>query len=298
MAKGVFTTKVVPSYDDLPEERYHFPKTYLNQVKETIGDWILYYEPRRMGGGLSGTGGRQSYIATAQVSNIEKDPKVKDHFYVFVSNYIEFDNPVPFKIGQNYFEQALMKGDGSTNKGSFGRSVRVLPEHEYSQILQIGFQRKEVVDTGLNLNRVNEDVEPFDQVRVDKLVKRTFRDAAFSSNIRKAYSYSCAMTGIKLTNLENRYEVEAAHIKPVGNSHNGPDSIRNGLALSRTFHWMFDQGIITISDQYDIIVDEKLIPDNLLDLVNKTGKLILPDDERFYPHEKFLKYHRDIMFRG
>ena len=27
MAKAVLTTKVDPSYDDLPEERYHFPRT-------------------------------------------------------------------------------------------------------------------------------------------------------------------------------------------------------------------------------------------------------------------------------
>ncbi len=44
--KGIFTTKPVPSYDDLPEVRYHFPKTYLNQVERTVGDWIAYYEPR------------------------------------------------------------------------------------------------------------------------------------------------------------------------------------------------------------------------------------------------------------
>ena len=30
--------------------------------------------------------------------------------------------------------------------------------------------------------------------------------------------------------------------------HHGPDSIRNGLALSRTFHWLFDRGIISIAD--------------------------------------------------
>ena len=30
MVKAVLTTKVDPSYDDLPEERYHYPRTYLN----------------------------------------------------------------------------------------------------------------------------------------------------------------------------------------------------------------------------------------------------------------------------
>ena len=31
MAKAVLTTKVDPSYDDLPEDRYHFPHRYLNR---------------------------------------------------------------------------------------------------------------------------------------------------------------------------------------------------------------------------------------------------------------------------
>ena len=47
MTKAVFTTKVTPSYKDLPEDRYHFPRTYLNYVRQSVGDYIVYYEPRR-----------------------------------------------------------------------------------------------------------------------------------------------------------------------------------------------------------------------------------------------------------
>ncbi|HXA22729.1 MAG TPA: hypothetical protein VNW90_10535 [Acetobacteraceae bacterium] len=42
MAKAIFTTKVDPTYDDLPEFRYHFPRTYLRAVEATVGDWIIY----------------------------------------------------------------------------------------------------------------------------------------------------------------------------------------------------------------------------------------------------------------
>jgi putative restriction endonuclease len=44
VTKAVFTSKIEPSYDDLPEERYHFPRTYLRQVEAAVGDWIVYYE--------------------------------------------------------------------------------------------------------------------------------------------------------------------------------------------------------------------------------------------------------------
>ncbi len=62
MTKAVLNTKVNPEYDDLPEERYHFPKTYLNQVSLAVGDLAIYYEPRRPSGDLSSSGGRQSYV--------------------------------------------------------------------------------------------------------------------------------------------------------------------------------------------------------------------------------------------
>jgi len=41
MTKAVFITKINSIYDDLPEERYHFPRQYLSRVQATMGDWII-----------------------------------------------------------------------------------------------------------------------------------------------------------------------------------------------------------------------------------------------------------------
>ncbi len=70
------------------------------------------------------------------------------------------------------------------------------------------------------------------------------------------------MTALKLSNGGGRPEIEAAHIRPVGAEHHAPDSTRNGLALSRTFHWLFDRGVISIADDYKIILAEKRSPIN------------------------------------
>jgi hypothetical protein len=93
MTKAVLTTKVDPTYDDLPEVRDHFPRTHLRQVEAALGDWIVYYEPRRTTGDLSSRGGRQAYIATARVDRIDPDPARPDHFYAFVSakKYVRHD---------------------------------------------------------------------------------------------------------------------------------------------------------------------------------------------------------------
>jgi putative restriction endonuclease len=55
MTKAVLTTKVSPAYDDLPEERYHFPRAYLNQIRQALNDCIIYYEPRRQDSGCRKT---------------------------------------------------------------------------------------------------------------------------------------------------------------------------------------------------------------------------------------------------
>lgn len=132
--KAVFTSKIDPGYDDLPEQRYHFPRTYLRQVEATIGDWIVYYEPRRSSTDPSSRGGRQSYFATARVEKIDRDFGRDEHFYAYVANYLEFERPVPFKDGELYYEAGLRRSDGGTSKGAFGRAVRNITDAEYNLI--------------------------------------------------------------------------------------------------------------------------------------------------------------------
>src|SRR3546814_13815841 len=50
-----------------------------------------------------------------------------------------FDHPIPFREIDHYYESALRKDDGSTNRGSFGRAVRSIPDHEFEAILAVGF---------------------------------------------------------------------------------------------------------------------------------------------------------------
>ncbi len=139
MTKAVFTTKSISSYDDLPEVRYHFPKTYRNQVERAIGDWIVYYEPRRSSNDPASRGGAQVYFATARLVRVVSDPAHPDHFYAEVEDYLQFTRPVPFREGTHYYESGLEKLDGSTNKGAFGRAVRNLSDAEYDLIWLAGF---------------------------------------------------------------------------------------------------------------------------------------------------------------
>ncbi|HWV51224.1 HNH endonuclease [Pseudorhodoplanes sp.] len=294
MTKAIFTVKAGSGYDDRPEEFYHFPATYLNQVRRAVGDHIIYYEPRRSDASSSG---RQSYFATARVTEIVEDRKLEGHYYALVADYLDFDRPVPFSEGEHYYESILKRQDGKTNKGAFGRAVREVPDDQFDLILKAGFstelapfEEKELSASGFEEAQL-EFVRPI----VEMTVSRPFRDVAFKRSVRHAYGNRCAVTGLKLINGGGRPEVQAAHIKPVAS--NGPDSVRNGLALSGTCHWMFDRGLISVADDYSILVSDKL-PEQARALLNTSGKLILPDDQSRYPNPYYLEFHRSCVFKA
>src|SRR3546814_7483993 len=106
-----------------------------------------------------------------------------------------------------------------------------------------------------------EDDAPFERRVEERLTRRPFRDAAFAKLVRDAYDATCALTGLRLINGGGRCEVEAAHIRPVGDGHGGPDSVRNGIALSQTMHWMFDRGLVSLTDDLEILVVREAIPE-------------------------------------
>ena len=299
MTKAIFTTKREPTYDDLPELRYHFPKTYLRQAEASVADWIVYYEPRRPAADPSEAGGRQAYFATAKVTRIEADPRKPDHFYAFVSDFLEFDRPVPFKEGDHYYESKLQRDDGRTSKGAFGRSVRSLPDSEYDEILGHGFATILQPAEGsirLPMQTADEPAE-FQRPIIERIVARPFRDAAFAAAVKSAYDDTCAVTGLRIINGGGRSEVQAAHIRPVAKS--GPDSVRNGIALSGTAHWMFDRGMLSVGDDYSILLAKGRVPDTVARLINPDRKLRLPVSRpELKPHAQFLRYHREYVFKG
>jgi len=299
MTKATLTTKVDPTYDDLPELRYHFPRTYLRTMEGAVGDWIVYYEPRRSSGHLSSRGGRQSYFATARVTDIRPDPVRSDSFYAYVSDFLEFPRPVPFKEGTYYYESGLKKEDGTTSKGAFGRAARPISDLEYDQIVKAGFAT-DIIRTAdeefPKLTGFAEEQATFERPMIESVIRRPFRDAAFSTAIKVAYRDTCAFTGLKIINGGGRSEVQAAHIRPVADS--GPDSVRNGLALCSTVHWMFDRGLLSLGDDYTILTASEKVPDMIQRLVNPDRKLRIPDQPEFRPHPQFLQYHRQFIFKG
>src|SRR5204863_6868799 len=78
------------------------------------------------------------------------------------------------------------------------------------------------------------------------------RDVRFRLNVVAAYNYTCALTGYRLMTLSAGTIVDAAHIHQFARSRN--NDLQNGLALCKNAHWLFDNGLWTIAEDYTILV--------------------------------------------
>ena len=138
----------------------------------------------------------------------------------------------------------------------------------------------------------------FDQQRdrVNFTVSRIVRDRVFRRIVLRAYDQRCAITGLKLINGLGRAEVAAAHIRPVERS--GPDIVSNGIALSGTAHWMFDRGLISLSDDLQILISQQSESPGRRARVHPPVRARNPPlraSERPHPH--FLNWHRENCFK-
>jgi len=158
------------------------------------------------------------------------------------------------------------------------------------------FLADDLIETALQLEAL-EKWAPF--VAEDRAVYRVSeqkRDDAFRRIVLENYDRSCAVLGEKFV-YGKVTEAQAAHI--IGKEARGTDDPRNGLALSHTAHWAFDQGIFAISDQYEVMIHPKAkdAEHRLFPLMDRAGKAIaLPAEESNYPHAEALAWHREEVF--
>jgi len=136
---------------------------------------------------------------------------------------------------------------------------------------------------------------PFERPILERMIRKPFRDAAFARQVKAAYGARCAMTGLRIVNGGGRPEVQAAHIRPVADG--GPDTVRNGIALCGTAHWMFDRNLVSVDADYSILVDESRLPEAARAMLLPDRRLLLPEPAFLRPHESYLAYHRE-RFKG
>lgn len=130
---------------------------------------------------------------------------------------------------------------------------------------------------------------------VFRKVKKQVRNKGFSRVVRHNYNDTCSICGDRVKTPEGRSLADAAHIIPWSKSKN--DDPRNGISLCKSHHWMFDQYLITINENYVIQFSKHLtLPQNeITNLQSRKGKeIILPEEEQFFPAIEALEYHNEL----
>ena len=133
--------------------------------------------------------------------------------------------------------------------------------------------------------------------RTVQMVNKISRAANFRMQVLRAYGFRCAVTQMQLR------LIDAAHILPV-QAPGSVDDVRNGIALSPTYHRAYDNGLIYLDESYVMRVNpakEKeltiLSLDGGLDVFKKSlNKIILPPDKNQWPHALLIR--KANSFRG
>ena len=121
----------------------------------------------------------------------------------------------------------------------------------------------------------------------------------FRNAVLSAYENRCCITGISIPAF-----LIASHIKPWKDSENKTEKANphNGLCLNALHDRAFDQGYITISTDYQIIVSDVLkrknnLDDTTRDWICSFDKKQITLPHRTLPDSKFLQYHNDVIFK-
>lgn len=84
---------------------------------------------------------------------------------------------------------------------------------------------------------------------------------------------------------------------PFSDSYN--DTITNGIALCPNLHRAFDRGLISIDDNFRVLVSQSFREDqNNYSIKTLTGKkLFLPTEGLFHPSLSNIEWHRNNVFK-
>lgn len=182
MAFGIFIHRADSIYQDSPAEQYQFPRQYLTRVEACIGDWIIYYEPRKVPE-------TRGYFAVAKVMQVIPDPSAADMYLALIEpgSYLEFARPVPFADETGTVVERGVLNEAGRISGRAQAAVRPLSREDFFRIFDRGLDDREPllprVGDEVPAAGFEEDQTPFEleqpRDRLVQLTSRAVRDRTF-----------------------------------------------------------------------------------------------------------------------
>lgn len=178
----------------------------------------------------------------------------------------------------------------------------ILTEYFYENQLDYKFETENDIFYKISKEIIEESAEEYEfkiKILEKTLDKNAFeeeifiRSSVFKREIVKIYDNTCCITGLRIDTIINASLLDACHIIPFSLSHN--DSITNGFALCPNMHRAFDRGLISIDDNYCVIISKDFTEPkkSVYSLQQFSGQeILLPQEKRFYPSQKNFDWHR------
>jgi putative restriction endonuclease len=133
-----------------------------------------------------------------------------------------------------------------------------------------------------------------EDARLYEAARERGREARFRLIVVPAYNYTCALTRYRLVTIDSGSIVDAAHVHQFADSRNNHP--RNGIALCKNAHWMFDGGLWSLDDEYRVLIDPRRFDESGIDallLATKANtRIFLPADRNYWPDKAHLAWHR------
>lgn len=127
-------------------------------------------------------------------------------------------------------------------------------------------------------------------------VRRRIRSPRFSREVLAAYGHRCAVCAFAVRLADDPVALEGAHIR--WHCAEGPDEVRNGLALCALHHSLFDAGAFTLDAERRVDVADRIGGRGFADTLERYARreAMLPASVDEQPAERFLAWHRREVF--
>lgn len=173
-----------------------------------------------------------------------------------------------FPTNKYYFGE----GSGHGNLDDITKNIREESAVEYKQqLLKLKAQ--------LDANAFEEEV--------------FIRGSLFKREIPKIYNNTCSITGLRIDAVISVSMIDACHIIPFSESYD--DTVSNGIALCPNLHRAFDRGLISIDENYRVMISsvfsEPLVSSHSIRQF-EGQEIMLPHNSKFFPAQENLSFHR------
>lgn len=170
--------------------------------------------------------------------------------------------------------------------------LRQTLEAHIAETQQIGAHRQ------LLIQHVEEHPFSYQITETPIVQENPIRSAAFRREIMRMYNYTCAICQLRILTAGGESVTEAAHIIPFSVSQN--DDVRNGISLCKLHHWAFDKGLISVSENYRVMIARLLESEGPVESMLSTFRnsaVLLPEHDQLYPSQHALDWHRENIMQ-